>query len=59
MVHDAVAQRQRGRLVPVVPGRHAGILADRKPELAEDRTLDLGQRQFVDGLAECRKIRRE
>ena len=48
-VHDAVAQRQRRCLVPVVPGRHAGILADRKPELGQDRALDLGQRQFVDG----------
>ena len=53
-VHDAVAQRQRRRLVPVAPGRHAGILADRKPELGEDRALDLGQRQFVDRLAQRR-----
>ncbi len=59
VVHDAVAQRQRCRLVPVVPGRHAGVLADRQPQLGEDRALDLGQRQFVDGLAERRKIRCE
>ncbi len=58
-VHDAVAQRQRRRLVPVVPGRHAGILADRQPQLGEDRALDLGQRQFVDGLAGRREIRWE
>ena len=55
-VHDAVAQRQRRRLVPVAPGRHAGVLADRKPELGEDRALDLGQRQLVDRLARRRKI---
>jgi len=55
-VHDAVAQRQRRRLVPVAPGCHAGILADRQPELDQDRALDLGQRQFVDGLTGCRKI---
>ncbi len=55
-VHDAVAQRQRGRLVPVPPCRHAGVLADRKPEFGEDRTLDLGQRQFVDRLAQRRII---
>ena len=55
-VHDAVAQRQRRRLVPVVPGGHAGVLADRKPQLGEDRALDLGQRQFVDWLAGRRKI---
>ena len=59
VVHDAVAQRQRRRLVPVVPGRHAGVLADRKPQLGEDRALDLGQRQLVDGLAGRRKIHRE
>ena len=58
-VHDAVAQRQRRRLVPVVPGRHAGVLADRKPQLGEDGALDLGQRQFVDGLIRRRKIRWE
>ena len=34
----------------------AGILADRKPQLGENRALDLGQRQFIDGLAERRKI---
>ena len=55
-VHDAVAQRQRRRLVPVALGRHAGVLADRKPELGEDRALDLGQRQFVDRLAERRIV---
>ena len=53
-MHDAVAQRQRRRLVPVAPGRHAGVLADRKPELGEDRALDFGQRQLVDGLARRR-----
>ena len=47
-VHDAVAQRQRRRLVPVVPGGHRGILADRKRQLGEDRALDLAQRQFID-----------
>jgi len=56
VMHDAVAQRQRRRLVPVVAGRHPGVLADGKPELGEDRALDLGQRQFVDGLAERRII---
>ena len=50
-VHDAVAQRQRRGLVPVAPRRHAGVLADRKPQLGEDRALDLGQRQFIDRLA--------
>jgi len=29
-MHDAIAQRQRRRLVPVAPRRHAGVLADRK-----------------------------
>ena len=53
-VHDAVAQRQRRRLVPVVPGGHAGVLADRQRELGEDRALDLRDRQFVDGLADGR-----
>jgi hypothetical protein len=43
-------------LVPVPPGRHAGVLADRKPELGEDRTLDLGQRQLVDRLAQRRIV---
>src|SRR5437764_1348611 len=28
---------------------HRGVLADRKRQLGENRTLDLGQRQFVDG----------
>ena len=55
-VHDAIAQRQGRCLVPVAPGRHAGVLADGKPELGKDRALDLGQRQFIDGLAERRKI---
>ena len=56
VVHDAVAQRQRRRLVPVVLGRHAGVLADRQPQLGEDRALDLGQRQLVDRLAGRREI---
>ena len=56
VVHDAVAQRQRRRLVPVVPGGHPGVLADRKPQLGEDGALDLGQRQFIDGLIGRRKI---
>jgi hypothetical protein len=56
VVHDAVAQRQCCRLVPVVPGRHAGVLADRQPQLGQDRALDLGQRQLIDGLAERREI---
>ena len=55
-VHDAVAQCQRGCLVPVPPRRHAGVLADRKPELGEDRTLDLGQRQLVDRLIQRRIV---
>jgi hypothetical protein len=50
-VHDAITQRERGGLVPVVLGRHAGVLADGEPELGEDGTLDLSQREFVDGLA--------
>jgi len=49
-VHDAVAQRQRRRHVPVALGRHAGILADRKAELGENGALDFGQRQLVDRL---------
>ncbi len=53
-VHDAVAQRQRCRLVPVAPGRHPGVLADRQPQLGEDRALDLGQRQLVDRLVQRR-----
>ena len=53
-VHDAVAQRQRCRLVPVATGRHAGVLADRKPKLGKNRALDFGQRQLIDRLAECR-----
>jgi hypothetical protein len=39
-----------------VAGGHPGVLADRKPELGEDRALDLGQRQLVDRLAERWKI---
>ena len=54
-VHDAVAQRQRRGLVPVALGRHAGVLADGKPQLGEDRALDFGKRQFVDRLARHRK----
>ena len=53
-VHDAVAQRQRRGLVPVAPGRHPGVLADRQPQLGEDGALDLGQRQFVDRLVQRR-----
>jgi hypothetical protein len=55
MVHDAVAQRQRRRLVPVVLGGHAGILADRKPQLRKNGAFDFGQRQLVDRLVEHRK----
>ncbi len=55
-VDDAVAQRQCGGLVPVPPRRHAGVLADRKPNLGEDRTLDLGQRQLVERLAQRRIV---
>ncbi len=58
-VHDAVAQRQRRRLVPVVPGRHAGFLAQGQPQLGENGALDLGQRQLVDRLARRRKVRWE
>ena len=50
-VNDTVAQRQRRRLVPVALGRHAGVLADGKPKLGEDRALDFGQRQLIDRLA--------
>jgi len=39
-----------------VLGRHAGVLADCQPELGEDGALDFRQRQFIDGLAEGRKI---
>jgi hypothetical protein len=56
VVHDAVAQRQRRRLVPIVPGGHAGVLADRQPQLGKDCALDLGQRQLVNGLTQRRKI---
>ena len=55
-VHDAIAQRQRGCLVPVALGRHAGVLADGKAQLGEDRALDFGQRQLVDRLAGHRII---
>jgi hypothetical protein len=55
-MHDAVAQRQRGRLVPVVPGRHAGVLADGEPQLGKDGALDFRQRQLIDGLTRRRKI---
>jgi len=58
-MHDAIAQRQRRRLVPVVPGRHAGVLADRQPQLGENGALDLGQGEFVHGLAKRRIIRWE
>ena len=47
-MHDAVAQRQRGRLVPVVARGHRRVLADRQRQLGENRALDLGQRQFID-----------
>src|ERR1700759_1139570 len=57
-MHDAVAQRQRGRLVPVLARRHAGFLADRKPKLGQHRTLDLGDRELVDGLGGCLRMRR-
>jgi hypothetical protein len=56
VVHDAIAQRQRGRLVPVMPRGHGGILADRKPQLGEHGAFDLGERKFVDGLMARRKI---
>ncbi|MGY3455157.1 hypothetical protein ACVWW5_000607 [Bradyrhizobium sp. LM3.4] len=52
-MHDTVAQRQRRGLVPVVPGRHAGVLADGEAQLRQDRALDLSQCEFVDGLAGC------
>ena len=57
-MHHAVAQRQRGRLVPVLARRHAGFLADRKPQLGQHGTLDLGDRELVDGLARRWLIRR-
>ena len=56
-VHDTVAQRQRRRLVPVVTRGHRRVLADRKRQLGEDRTLDLGQRQFIDRGVERRIFR--
>lgn len=49
-MHDAIAQRQRRGLVPVVLGGHARILADGKAQLRQDRALDLSQSEFVDGL---------
>jgi hypothetical protein len=55
-MHDAVAQRQRSGLVPVVPGRHARVLADGKAQLRQDRALDLSQCEFVDRLAGGREI---
>ena len=55
MVDDAVAQRQCGGLVPVVPGGRPGILADRKPQLGENSALDFGQRQLIDRLMGSRK----
>ncbi len=39
-VHDAVAQRQRGSLVPIVLGGLAGILADGERQLGDDRAFD-------------------
>ncbi|MEY9880360.1 hypothetical protein ABIA43_001894 [Bradyrhizobium sp. USDA 328] len=54
-MHDAVAQRQRRGLVPVVFRRHARVLADGKTQLCQDRALDLSQREFVDGLSGGRK----
>ncbi|MGY3147135.1 hypothetical protein ACVWYQ_004134 [Bradyrhizobium sp. USDA 3397] len=54
-MHDAVAQRERRGLVPIVPGRHASVLADGKAQLCQDCALDLGQREFVDGLPGGRK----
>ena len=39
-MHDAVAQRERCGLVPVVLGGHARILADGKAQLRQDRALD-------------------
>ncbi|MGY4432986.1 hypothetical protein ACVWWO_005463 [Bradyrhizobium sp. F1.13.1] len=55
-MHDAVAERQRGGLVPVVLGRHARILADGKAQLRQNRALDLSQRELVDGLVGGGKI---
>ena len=57
-MHDAVAQRQCRRHVPVVLGRHSGVLAQGQPQLGEDCTLDLGQRQLVDRLAGGRIVER-
>ena len=56
-VDDAVAQRQRGGLVPVVPGRHRGVLADGQCQLGEDGAFDVGQRQLVDRARRPRRRR--
>jgi len=48
-VDDAVAQCQRGGRVPIVLRRHAGVLADREPELGKNGAFDFCHRQFVDG----------
>ncbi len=55
-MHDAVAQRECGGLIPVVLGRHARVLADGKAQLRQDRALDFSQREFVDGLTGSREI---
>ena len=57
-MHDAVAQRQRGRLVPVLARGHAGFLADRKAQLGQHGAFDLGDRELVDRLARRRLVRR-
>src|SRR6185437_14144181 len=59
VVHDAVAQRQSGGLVPIVAIGLACFLADRESQFGEDRALDLDQRQFVDRLIERGKGGRE
>ena len=56
-MHDAVAQGQRRGMIPILPGRHPRVLADRKPELGKNGALDLRQRQFIDRLARRLKIR--
>src|SRR5215813_4028825 len=48
---NAVAQRQRRRLVPVIARGHARFLADRKTQLCENGALDFGDRELIDGLA--------
>ncbi len=50
MVHNPVTQGERRCLVPVVPCRHTGILADGEPELGENGAFDLSQRKFIDWL---------